>query len=241
MKLISLNIERNKHHQEVLEFVRKEQPDVFCVQELLDEDYEFYKKELGIESAFIADRRERNPKYTDVIGKKMGVAIFAKNIIDSGSIFYMGEENDVLKPFDNVNYNLSYALVWADIKNTDGEIYKFATIHMPLTLPPGDPTPYQLEAVDSLLEKLSPLEEIVLCGDTNAPRGKETFSRLARKYKDNIPEEYTTSLDQNLHRVKGLERMVDGLFTTPTYLATEVKLVDGISDHMAIVAEINKI
>ena len=35
--------------------------------------------------------------------------------------------------------------------------------------------------------------------------------------------------------------MVDGLFTTPTYRALNVKLIDGISDHMAIVAEINKV
>ena len=35
--------------------------------------------------------------------------------------------------------------------------------------------------------------------------------------------------------------MVDGLFTTPAYKASDVKLVDGISDHMAIVAKINRI
>ena len=74
----------------------------------------------------------------------------------------------------------------------------------------------------------------------NAPRGNETFSRLEEKYKDNIPREYKTSIDQNLHKVKGIQFMVDGLFTTPVYKASNVKLVDGISDHMAVVAEINK-
>jgi hypothetical protein len=34
--------------------------------------------------------------------------------------------------------------------------------------------------------------------------------------------------------------MVDGLFTTPVYQTSNVKLVDGVSDHMAIVAEIHK-
>jgi hypothetical protein len=74
----------------------------------------------------------------------------------------------------------------------------------------------------------------------NAPRGKESFSRLAKKYKDNIPPEYKTSIDQNLHKVKGIQFMVDGLFTTPSYKASDVKLVDGVSDHMAVVAEITK-
>ena len=52
------------------------------------------------------------------------------------------------------------------------------------------------------------------CGDMNVPRGNETFNRLAEKYKDNIPLEYKTSIDQNLHRVKGLQVMVDGLYYT---------------------------
>jgi hypothetical protein len=34
--------------------------------------------------------------------------------------------------------------------------------------------------------------------------------------------------------------MVDGLFTTPAYEAQDVKLVDGVSDHMAVVAPITK-
>ena len=69
----------------------------------------------------------------------------------------------------------------------------------------------------------------------------EAFDRIARKYKDNIPKKYKTSLDQNLHRVKGLQYMVDGLFTTPGYKASNVKLVDGVSDHVAIVADIEKV
>lgn len=34
--------------------------------------------------------------------------------------------------------------------------------------------------------------------------------------------------------------MVDGLFTTSDYKASNVRLVDGVSDHMAIVADIYK-
>jgi hypothetical protein len=35
--------------------------------------------------------------------------------------------------------------------------------------------------------------------------------------------------------------MVDGLFTTKEYQATDVHLVDGLSDHMAIVGTITKV
>ena len=129
--------------------------------------------------------------------------------------------------------------MWVNVKDKDDNHYKFVTTHFTITKN-GESTPYQLEVLDLLLAQLEKLGEFVFCGDMNAPRGNETFNRLAEKYKDNIPLEYKTSIDQNLHRVKGLQVMVDGLFTTPTYRTSNVKLVDGISDHMAVVAEINK-
>jgi hypothetical protein len=48
-----------------------------------------------------------------------------------------------------------------------------------------------------------------------------------------------TSLDQNLHRVKGLQYMVDGCFSSGDVNVTSVKLCDGVSDHMAVVAIVN--
>ncbi len=130
-------------------------------------------------------------------------------------------------------------LLFAEI--SDGkETYKVATTHLPVTHH-GEVTPFQLQIVDSLLATLAGLGDFIFCGDTNAPRGKEAFDRVARKYKDNIPVECETSLDQNLHRVKGLQYMVDALFTTHAYKASQVKLADGVSDHMAILANITKI
>jgi endonuclease/exonuclease/phosphatase family metal-dependent hydrolase len=131
------------------------------------------------------------------------------------------------------------SLLWVDIKGEAGEIYKFITTHLPVTIE-GEETSYQLEVIDLLLREIKKFEGFVLCGDTNAPRGKISFSKFSEKYKDNIPEEYKTTLDQNLHRVKGLQYMIDCLFTTPNYTASNVRLIDGISDHMAVVAEITK-
>ncbi len=47
----------------------------------------------------------------------------------------------------------------------------------------------------------------------------------------------------NVERSKHLEladKMVDGLFTTPAYRASDVRLQFGVSDHVAIVATIEK-
>ena len=243
MKLISLNIEVNKHYDTVLPFLKREKADVVCIQELLESDFALFKKELNLEGVFRAFTYV-NYKYPDKInGQKHGVAIFANNIIDSGYVFYFGKEDNLLRSFTehlaDEDLRKNSVLIWADIKDNDGKVFKFVNTHLPVTKE-GESTLYQLQVVDALLKTLSSIPEFVICGDMNAPRGNESFRRLAKKYKDNIPLKYETSIDQKLHRVKGIMFMVDGIFTTDAYVASNVKLIDGVSDHMAIVADINK-
>lgn len=243
MKLISINIENNLHNSTVLEFLKKEKADVICLQEFLEDDFDLYKKELGLEGVLQISSYVANWIYPKLKGKKQGVAIFSKSITDSDSFFYYGKEENLQKSFDtyisNEDFRKNYGFVLVNIKNSDNAKYRFITTHLPVTKE-GESSPYQLEVAESLLKKLESFGEFVLCGDMNAPRGNETFNRLARKYKDNIPPEYKTSIEQNLHRVKNLQYMVDGLFTTPSYIASNVKLVGGLSDHMAIIADISK-
>ncbi len=236
MKLISLNVELNRHTKAVLEFLKKEDPDVIAVQELLEEEFSLYKKELGLEGVFQVCRYVHSSNYTDSIGKKMGVAIFAKHIIQYGSDFYIGEST-FLDKFNTADSRKTEAVLWVDVSSMDNQVYRFVTAHLPVTKD-GVSTPEQLSDLDALFTKLDTFGEFTLSGDMNAPRGRDTFTRLTEKYQDNIPPEYKTSIDQNLHRVKNIQYMVDGLFTTPLYKASDVKLVDGLSDHMAIVAHI---
>mgnify|MGYP003518349091 FL=1 len=88
--------------------------------------------------------------------------------------------------------------------------------------------------------------EFIITGDFNAPRGRETFAIFAEKFKDNIPLSYESSLDTKFHRspeIRSGERknMVDCLFSTPSYFITDVKLIEGVSDHKAIVAFLEKV
>jgi len=243
MKLISLNIEVNRHYDTVLNFLKKEKADVICLQELLENDFPRFKKELGMEGVFKEFNYVNYKNDNNINGQKHGVAIFSKDIIDSGYIFYFGKEDNLLKSFkdylSNENNKKNSVLVWAEIKNSAGETFRFISTHLPVTKE-GESSIYQLQVVDALLKTLDSIPEFILCGDMNAPRGKESFSRLAKRYKDNIPLEYKTSIDQKLHRVKGIMFVVDGLFTTPSYDTLNVKLVDGVSDHMAIVADIER-
>lgn len=251
MKLISINIEFNKHTRTVLDFLKRETADVICIQELLEEEFNFYKKELSLEGVFQPfnyvchhiDSKLTYDTTSELKGKRYGVAILTKNIIKSGCVFYEGEEKNILKPFDEYIFDEKLqnnkALIWVDTKIDDKVTFRFITTQLPVTLE-GEVTNYQLAIINSMLSHLEELGEFVLCGDMNAPRGCKSFALIAEKYKDNIPLKYKTSIDQNLHRVKGIQFMVDGLFTTNAYKTSNVRLQDGISDHMAVIAEISK-
>ncbi len=237
MKLISVNIEGNKHLHRVIPFVRIEKPDVICVQEILLEDFTFFGLEVGMKGYFV-------PMVYDTFshaGKLMGLGIFSKyEMKDILKQYYAGSEEQVTVMDPHMGYD-THLLVQCAVLSCVIEIndvkFKVATTHAAWT-PNGEVTDYQLRDIDSMFLALDKIGQFILAGDFNAPRGRAAFAKLAERYKDNIPEKYTTSLDQELHRVPGLQRMVDGLFTTPTYVAKNVRLISGVSDHMAIVADI---
>ncbi len=261
MKLVSLNININKFYDLVFPFLKKENPDVFCLQELLEEDVEKFKNDFNYQGVFIPTVYLNHPFQGGIQNKRFGVGIFAKEILNSDSYYYAGSYEHIKLPFEeyfkqthvreNGLLDEDRGLLFADVKINDA-VYKIATTHFMKATSPQTPltgkyeeidsTQEQLDALDLMCGKLDSLDGFIFCGDLNSPRGNKAFTILASKYKDNIPVHYKTSIDSNLHIKKLTEPlMVDGLFTTPSYIASEVKLVDGVSDHMAIVANIDKI
>lgn len=96
------------------------------------------------------------------------------------------------------------------------ESYTVVNTHLTVTLKRST-TNYQQEQVQKLLEYVKSCDKSIICGDFNVPRGCEIFNLFATKYADNIPKECTTTLDQNLHRVPGIQFVVDVLFTSKSY------------------------
>jgi len=85
-------------------------------------------------------------------------------------------------------------------------------------------------------------EELIFCGDLNTPRGYEIWSDLAKRYRDNIPPSIDTTIDKNLHKSgQDIRLVIDGLFTSKHYSASQVRVVPGTSDHMAVVAELTRV
>ena len=120
----------------------------------------------------------------------------------------------------------------------DSGSFTIATTHFPWT-DAARTSDFQRQACDGLL-RLTSGRSLVVCGDFNAPRGREIFTRLAGTWRDNVPPIYDSSIDPVLHRVPDLRLMVDGVFSTPDYDVSAVTLHQGVSDHRAITALVSR-
>ncbi len=245
ISLVSLNVERSKHLDRVVPFVQKNNPDVFCVQELSERDLKVFENLFPYHTRFTphslyADNREGVAP--------QGICIFSQlPITESVQRYYVGDASQLptTVPGNSATYVVgNRAVVFATVEKA-GVHYRIGSTHFTWS-ERGQPTDAQRAHLSALLNALSLEREFVLAGDFNLPRGGELFEVLAGTYTDNIPLKYKTSIDLSLHRNSEddadelSKKMVDGLFTTPEYSANNVRLVSGVSDHMAIVATVEK-
>jgi len=262
IKVVSLNIEKNKHIDKVLAFLKQENPDVVCLQEIFRPDFERFKQELSLEGVF---DYQVTLTESNVATYEQGVAILSKHpIISHQSKPYTNNEptgesvninNHAEKSVDKNVANKKYSrrVLFAFI-NIGNEVYNFATTHFTwgyygyrdangefIWQIDRASTSEQESDAGRLLDIFAHMGEFVFCADTNCPRGQKVFGLFSQNLKDNIPQSYRTSIDGSIHRAGPLPLMVDCLFTTPGYIAENVTLKDGVSDHMAVVGEIRKI
>jgi endonuclease/exonuclease/phosphatase family metal-dependent hydrolase len=234
LSLVSLNIEGDRHLDKVLHFLKEHSPDVLCLQEVFEKDFQLFEKAVG--SGIFAPMNF-------VHGIARGVGIVSRlSMTHTAEIPYVRGDQPVVE-FDPATAGTKYStqrstLVVADMEY-EGVAYRVGTTHFTWTSD-GEADDNQRRDLSSLLAALKDEGELVFCGDFNAPRGKEIFAKIAERYTDNIPLRYTTSIDAVLHRKGALPYMVDGLFSTPAYAVSDVTLEFGVSDHAAIVATIAK-
>lgn len=182
-------------------------------------------------------------------GELFGIGIISSlEVVSPSAHQYGGKLGDLavfaFKDKEEKYATQKYLLAVADVRQ-GGTSYRIGTTHFIWT-PDGQPDEHQRQDLKSLFVALKAQDDMVFCGDFNAPRGGEIFSELAKRYTDNIPQHYTGSIDVSLHRAGQIDAerlghlMVDGLFTTPGYVATDVRLQFGVSDHAAVVATITK-
>ena len=247
MKLISVNINLKKQLATVWPFLReqKEKADIVCLQEIYKEDLEEFAKEFGMKPVFAPMSNIGKKVHTEPPFFPYGVGILsALPIQDIQTSYYRGTEEEArTKPFSGNSKDDAHPLLRVTVQKGD-QAFTIGTTHFTWS-PDGKADDAQRRDIQNLLAVVEQIPELILCGDFNAPRGGEIFDAIAEKYKDNIPAEYATSIDLELHRdgekMHHKSLMVDGLFTTPQYKCSNVRLVRGVSDHCAIVAEIQKV
>lgn len=240
IRVFSLNIERDKHIELILHFLREFRPNVICLQELLEPDFGLFKDSLEMEGFFSPMVKKPIIQRSKEILVTQGIGLFTNlPIIQSKQICYLGHTGQLLRLNENdmttVNWMLLYVTV---VKN--GQKFTLGTTHF-IWSPDGKPSKLQRKGVESLLNHLKDIPEIVFCGDFNTPRGGKIWDSIAECYKDNIPAEYQSSIDSEFHRFGDLQILVDVLFSTPDcYCFKNVRLISGLSDHCAVVAEIHR-
>lgn len=238
LRVISVNIEYDKHLDRVLPFLKTEKWDVLFINELLATDVPKFEDALNEDCFFVPMMRYQRPYGMIPFGHGVfsRVPIVCRDEQYSGPL---GEIVDFIEGTGEERLKTCKNFLIVSEANKDGVTYKLGLTHFPWT-PDGEADNIQRACGKALLEIIQREGEMVLFGDFNAPRGKEIFSMFANKLKDNIPVQYETSLDENLHRAGKLTLMVDGCFTTPAYMARDVDLRFGVSDHAAVLATISK-
>ena len=260
-KLITLNFELNKHYKLNIPFIKSEKPDILCAQEIFEKDVEYLKNELGFKySAFIptyllpySDRKNciKHPHdLADEISQGLisgdqyemdasGTVTFSNYPILNTETYYYWKKSQKVEIHNSKDREMtdSRGLLMTDI-DLEGKICKIFNTHFTWAYK-GIPSDDQRADVVTMLNKLENYDEFILCGDFNAPRGTEIYQIISEKYKDNLPLEFSTTIDPILHRAGDVKCVVDTIFSKGSYKIESVHTKGGVSDHLAVIGSIN--
>lgn len=244
MKLVSVNMEGEKHLDRIYQLIITESPDCICLQEA-PETYTQTLATLGYTSAFAEMGVATQHESTFTIG----IIIASKKPFIHRTHYY-ASVGTVEEPviIGTRKIAMRYPYLFAELTDPSGKTFHIATIHMMVTADGASDT-YQTLAMQQMLTQLAQEPSHIICGDFNMPRGyNNLYEVITATYKDVIPPEYQSSLDRNLHRYGQKSDlnapifdtyMVDYIFSQPPYAVENVQLKFGVSDHAAILANIN--
>jgi len=244
VKIISLNIEGDKHLPEVIGLINRERPEVVCLQEIFEEDFNILIKRFGMKGIFSPTVFIDKPGQPG-FGKAgiFGVAMMGKLPGKFGSEYYFKRRGGELPRYQGWPNAGHRTLVWQKIKGKgkreEGRGLVVAATHFTWSKG-GQVTSRQRREMRSLLGLLDKIKPDILCGDFNTARGGELWVQLLERFTDNIPPEVDNTLDPVLHYAKGYKIVVDGFFTAAEskVRVESLKLVGGVSDHLAVAAEV---
>lgn len=235
MKVVTYNIERKKHLARAVDFIRAQLDvgAVVCLQEVLEGMMPELQREVDARGVFLATCNNISVGIED----KQGIAIFTRHEdIAYEEICYLGDMAELPIQHEK-DFAMRGVMIVATVKE-GGKVYRIANTHF-IWSPDGQADDRQREGVKNMLKACAHYREIILVGDFNAPRGREIYDYIASVYRDNMPIELKTTIDNDLHRCEHeLHLVVDSIFTSSGYEVLEIDIVSGVSDHFAILAKI---
>lgn len=240
MKLISLNLEGNRHLHTALPFLEAESADVVCLMEAARDIQPWL-----IERGYVITFAPMTVKEQDGQRFESGTVLASKQE-HTAEVFYYHLSADEITHYDKQNKRgtIAHPVLFTSI----GE-FNVATTHF--TWNPVGETADQHQTTDltKLLAYLHTKPSHILCGDFNIPRNYNAlYEEILKQYTDTIPASYNSSLDANHHRFgtnPDLQKlfnhfMVDYIFTQSPYIVSDVRLQFDVSDHAAVIAEVTR-
>ncbi|MBM0106815.1 endonuclease/exonuclease/phosphatase family protein [Steroidobacter sp. S1-65] len=234
IKLLTLNIEADRHLARVGHMLTEHRPDIVCLQEVLEPDCERLAASGGYEVKYAVSGR------VDMPGSEChwGVAVLSRLPVTRQIVSHYSEDASIRllhKPND-----ARRVLLVTELEH-QGQPYRIATTHFTWT-PDGMINDEQKADFIRLQRVLAGYPDYVLCGDFNAPRGAEMFGKFLAELNliDHLPANVTSTLDPQWHRLGNIELVVDTIFSTAHYQAIQTRVLEGISDHKGIMALIER-
>jgi endonuclease/exonuclease/phosphatase family metal-dependent hydrolase len=233
IKLFSLNIEADRHLDRVRAAIAEHAPDIVCLQEVFEADC--------ARLASIAEYRVKfalSSRMPRSLGAPAdwGIAVLSRVPVRHEEIVCYSEDPRV-RIFAAPN-DPRRILVTTELDHLGGR-YRICTTHFTWS-EEGQISGEQIADFHRLEHKLTDYQDYVLCGDFNAPRGREMFAHFTDRLSliDHLPAHVSSTIDGRFHRAGDLNLAVDTVFATEHYRVSEVQVIDGLSDHKAIIARI---
>jgi endonuclease/exonuclease/phosphatase family metal-dependent hydrolase len=239
LKLLTLNIQGDRHLDRVRDAIALHLPDIVCLQEVFE-----------VDCATLAAVGQYNVKY--VVGTYMdaannarfapkgswGLAVLSKLPVQRQVIISYADD-PTIRIFRQPNDPRRVVIV-TELAH-QSRSYRIVTTHFTWS-PDGHITDEQRADFVRLKQVMKHYPDYVLCGDFNAPRGREMFAKFTDELSliDHLPADITTTIDAQYHYASSLELVVDTIFSTLDYHVTDIQLLAGLSDHKGILAMVEK-
>ncbi len=261
--VLHLNIERDRHIKSTHDLIISRTPDVVCLEEAMENNVKDLASEFDyhyVYSPLVSVYRGET--FVD----QEGSAILSKFPIIEKNIFPYGKHTPGEPPhYDpyvllsaynrrtSERYGYHYAVLLAKVQLESGEMINITTTHFPVV---DHQTP---EHEDHVLDKIERVDEIdlfrtyfdqfiniiknlksplVFTADMNNQRGEFIYDTLAHTLDDLTPKNIDSTIDPLIHRRKDLKLVVDTIMISSDLQSNEAEIIEGISDHKALLAHI---